>query len=367
MKTVMRRVTTLGDLAKVVLRPFVVVVIWVCCGFANVAPAADGLEAAAAIEDAFVSIIEKVEPSVVAISRERVPVNQPEVLRGPWNPRRGRMPFMEDRAAESLDPVDPMFAPNEFGTGVIIEETGLVLTNYHLVQGSRIAGRGEDKGDQRLYVRLFDRRVFEAEIKAADARSDLAVLQLISTGQPPIAGLPVVKFGPTTPVKKGQFVVALGNPYAIARDGSASASWGIISNITRRLPQERDTTPAERQKSEMLYHLGVLLQVDTRLELGTSGGALVNLKGELIGLTTSLAAISGYEKSAGFAIRLDEPMLRVIESLRQGKEVEYGLLGVMPEDVQVALDPLLREHANRIAQGGAARVKIEPEHFLPAY
>ena len=67
--------------------------------------------------------------------------------------------------------------------------------------------------------------------------------------------------------------------------------------------------------------------------LGTSGGALLNLQGELIGMTTSLAAVVGYEKSAGFAIPFDESMKRIIESLRQGKEVEYGFLGVTPGEI----------------------------------
>src|SRR5690606_631143 len=72
--------------------------------------------------------------------------------------------------------------------------------------------------------------------------------------------------------------------------------------------------------------------VDTRLDLGMSGGALLNLKGELIGLTTSLAALQGYEKSVGYAIPLDAAMRRIIDELVRGLEVEYGFLGVHPAD-----------------------------------
>src|SRR5262245_59273960 len=78
----------------------------------------------------------------------------------------------------------------------------------------------------------------------------------------------------------------------------------------------------------MLHHFGTLLQTDARLNLGCSGGALVDLKGELIGLTTSLAAISGGETPGGFAVPMTAGMARVIETLKRGEEVEYGFLGV---------------------------------------
>src|SRR5207253_2751972 len=75
-------------------------------------------------------------------------------------------------------------------------------------------------------------------------------------------------------------------------------------------------------------HYGTLLQTDARLNLGCSGGALVNLKGEMIGLTTALAAIQGGETPGGFAIPIDSVMRRIIEVLMRGEEVEYGFLGV---------------------------------------
>jgi serine protease Do len=121
----------------------------------------------------------------------------------------------------------------------------------------------------------------------------------------------------------------MGNPYAIARDGSASASWGIVSNISRRpVGQEDREVPGE----ETIHQYGTLLHVDTRLDLGMSGGGLLNLEGELIGLTTSLAALRGYEKSVGYAIPIDASMRRIIDDLLQGLEVEYGFLGVHPAD-----------------------------------
>ena len=85
-------------------------------------------------------------------------------------------------------------------------------------------------------------------------------------------------------------------------------------------------------KKETLHHYGTLLQVDTRLNLGTSGGALLNLKGELIGITTSLAALEGYEKSVGYAVPINAAAHRIIETLAKGREVEYGFLGVRLRD-----------------------------------
>ncbi len=302
-------------------------------------------------------MIEQASPAVVALSRERL-LDAPPPLPN-WNVRR-RFGGNEDRS-DTLDPVDPQFAPSEFGAGVVIDSAGLILTNYHVVQGVASVGTPGGDGTPRLFVRFSDRRVEEGRILAADPRSDLAVIKV------PLTDLPVIPLGKASPVKRGQLVLALGNPYAIARDGSASASWGIIGNVARRLPHERGTPNSERQMKETLQHLGILLQIDTRLELGTSGGALLNLQGELIGLTTSMAAISGYERASGFAIRLDEPMLRVVDSLRQGKEVEYGFLGVMPEDVLVSRDPAVQDRQALIGQGGAARVSRDPEPYLPAH
>src|SRR3990172_6456766 len=78
----------------------------------------------------------------------------------------------------------------------------------------------------------------------------------------------------------------------------------------------------------------MLIQTDARLNLGTSGGALVNRKGEMVGLTVSLAAASGYEQSAGFAIPVYEAFLCAVKTLRQGGEVEYGFLGVAVGSLQ---------------------------------
>jgi serine protease Do len=311
-----------------------------------------GLAAAAAIQDTFVKVIESAEKSVVSISRDRRS-SVPHVENRPFIPGRGQ---------QEPSPSDPNWVPNEFGSGIVIDRNGLILTNYHLVRGGAVEGKPDQKAEQTLYVRLPDRRGFEARIFAADPRSDLAVLKI------PAPDLVPLKVGATMPLRKGQLVIALGNPYAIARDGSASATWGIIGNVSRQAMLEGDRLDPEVQRKQTVHHLGTLLQIDTRLELGTSGGALLNLRGELIGMTTSLAAIVGYEKSAGFAVPFDDSMKRIIESLRQGKEVEYGFLGIQPGEITPAqaASPDWASIFARIRQNGAARIdSIVPN--LPAH
>lgn len=285
-----------------------------------------GLAAAAAIENAFVEAIRQAEPSVVAIGRTKA---QMRTMPG-FNVQEFERP-RRSRNQEQTDITDPGFIPNEFGAGIIVREDGLILTNYHLVRGGPIEGKPEHASDQILYVRTTDRQWFEAQIHAADPRSDLAVLKV----NVPARDLKPIRRGNGANLKKGQIVIALGNPYAIARDGSPSATWGIIGNIARRAVSEPDAAEdTPMRKRETIHHLGTLLQVDTRLELGTSGGALLNLRGELVGITTSLAALAGYEKSSGFAVPYDDAMKRIVETLIEGKEVEYGFLGIEPDDVR---------------------------------
>jgi serine protease Do len=331
-------------------------ILWCAVGTASRpagAQEANGLAAAAAIQDAFVKTIETAEKSVVSIARDRRAIaGHPET----------RPPFIARGVMAEPVPGDADWIPNEFGSGIIIDRNGLILTNYHLVRGGAVEGKLDQKAEQTLYVRLPDRRGFEARIYAADPRSDLAVLKI------PVGDLVALKLGGTAPVKKGQMVIALGNPYAIARDGSASATWGIIGNIGRQAMLEGDRLDPETQRKQTVHHLGTLLQIDTRLELGTSGGALLNLKGELIGMTTSLAAIVGYEKSSGFAVPFDDSMKRIIETLQQGKEVEYGFLGIQPGEIKPAqaADPEWAAIFERIHQHGAARIEqVVPN--LPAH
>jgi len=275
----------------------------------------DGLALLAAIEQTTTAAIAKAERSVVAIARvrrDKVPAARVMELRIP-----------ENGGFEAL-PDNPDFVPSSFGSGVVISADGFIVTCAHVLDDPR----------QNDYYVWLDKRVYSArvlsktaQVYAADPFTDLAVLKIDAEGLTPI------EFGKTQELKKGQFVIALGNPYAIARDGQASASWGMIANLNRIAPSDTPENAAISAK-QSLHQFGTLIHTDAKLNLGTSGGALVNLRGEMVGLTTSLAAVSGYEQSAGFALAVDEMFLRVIESLKAGKLPEFGFLGIQPEDLR---------------------------------
>jgi serine protease Do len=281
---------------------------------------------ALAIEKTLVDVIARTEKSVVAIARVRKE-QAGETIRMEIRPDPfGRRPILPSVP----QPTDPDFIPNEYGTGVVIDRRGLILTAYHVL--------GEDS---EYYVTTSDRKVFKAVPKAADPRSDLAVLVIEAADLTPIA------FGNAAELKKGQIVISLGNPFAIARDGQVSAGWGIVSNLTRKPP----ATPGESDLAgkPTLHHFGTLIQTDAKLNLGTSGGPLMSLKGEMIGLLVAWAAMSGSETAAGYAIPVDQTFRRVVDTLKQGREVEYGFLGIQPANL-TQQEVLKGMHGIRVGQ-----------------
>ena len=296
-----------------------------------------------------VDVIHRVEPSVVSIARVRASTNAGAFRSLDIDP---------ENRSEADRPESPDFVPNEFGAGVVIVPPSggaqrYILTNYHVVHG----GPSSKAGDSQIYVRFGDRRGYYAQIIAGDPRSDLAVLSIDYTalGLKPTDLKPITLRSESFPLEKGQIVLGLGNPYAIARDGSATASWGMISNVSRRPAPTRVREFGLPQADSSIHQFGTLLQVDTRMDLGTSGGALVNLRGELIGITTSLAALEGYEKSVGFAIPIDEFTRRVIDSLCRGYEVEYGFLGLTLKTMLP--DQLRRRYGVNFKQASTVEVK----------
>lgn len=339
-------------------RRFAVVVVSVCqlVVFAMPSRAQDP---ALALEETVVKLVERIEPSVVSIARVKPAPSDSVFVELPLLERKRR-----EQELPPTDPEDPDFQPNDFGAGIIITPPGgeerLVLTNYHVVRGGPVFPSTSAEDGTSLVLRFAHRRSCEASIIAADPRCDLAVLRLhFKNADMPPADLKPLDWSSSSPIRKGQFVLMLGNPHALARDGSASVSWGMISNLTRRpLPWTKD-----RPTKVMLYRLGNLVQIDGRLNLGTSGGPVVNLKGELIGLTTSLAAVDGYEKSAGFAIPFDDLTRRIVKSLVAGQEVEYGMLGIEPKDVTPSE---FRRYNIGLNQGSAAKAG-SISHDSPAY
>lgn len=275
-----------------------------------------GAEAVTQIERRLVETIARCEKSVVAIACVRKPKARPDVESSPF------FPAMRNNDDWS------QFVPNEYGTGVVIDRQGLILTAYHVLG---------DLTANDYYVRLPrpDARPLKIErVKAADPWMDLAVLKIPADDLDPIA------FGDGSKVKKGQFVVALGNPAGIIRDGEASASWGMISGLSRAAP----VRPGRDATRETVHQLGTLIQADVRQNLGPGGGPLVNLNGEMIGLMTSLAAAPAFDQAAGYAIPVDDDFRRVVDKLKQGRMPEYGFLGI-------GLGPLPRDIARRGRHG----------------
>jgi serine protease Do len=278
---------------------------------------------ASAIESAVQAAIAKAEPSVacISISRSDVyrkllhdtpPPDNPGQLGG-FDPSRVHSSAASDETARRYEKYDlalPQNVPEGSGSGVVLDAKRLlVLTNYHIVRDAT-----------KIYVSFAGGRGSYANIHAADPRSDLAVLRLVDEKLAPLSEM---KFGDGSGVRKGQFVIALTNPFAAGfRDVGPRASWGIISNIHQRAAANQ-----EERDQRALHSYRTLIQTDMRMS-STSGGALLNLQGEMIGLATSRVALSGSETAGGFAIPMDATAKRIIGQLREGEEVEYGFLGV---------------------------------------
>jgi S1-C subfamily serine protease len=290
-------------------------------------PPAEPLRAALALQQVVQKVIADTSPSVACILVSRSDAyarfglgpsaDNPGQLGGYDPDAVERHPLARNLSADDrkdlarrLDLADPTNLPEAYGSGVVVDEAGLILTSYHVVRDAT-----------KVFVRLPGDRNSYADIYAADPRSDLAVLRLLNRN----LALTALHLGDGGKAQRGQFILTIANPFAAGfRDGQPSASWGIISNVRRRVPGHFQAESDLRT----LYHYGALLQTDARLHLGCSGGALVNLRGEMIGLTTALAAIQGGETPGGFAVPLDAGLRRIIEVLKRGEEVEYGFLGV---------------------------------------
>ena len=285
------------------------------------------LELAQQIEQGLVNAIDQAEKSVVAIARVRKETAAGRKVGGLPDPLRSLAPIgkQEGLRLERPDPTSPEFVPNEFFTGVIIDREGMIVTTYHTLGDP-------EKNDYYVWVRRKPYKVIAVEraekVMAGDPWTDLAVLRIKARDLRPI------QLGDAEKLKKGMIVIALGNPYAIARDGEVSASWGIVANLRRQTAPRPRTLPNQTVR-ETLHHFGTLIQTDAKLNLGTSGGALINLRGEMVGLLTSQAALYGYEKSAGYAIPVDAMFRRTLKTLKAGKKVQVGFLGVAPEDLSM--------------------------------
>jgi len=282
---------------------------------------ASPVEIVTALETVLADAIERAEPSVVAIARDKDIRNEATTaVRG-----RGIPPVDTPDLPTAFGPFRPFDEPeipdyiaSDYGSGVVIGDRGEILTAFGVV-----------KGASKLIVRGRGMKDFFAQVIASDPRTDLAVIAPADPSLWRRAKFRPLALGDATGLRKGNFLLALGNPFNAGRDGRASASWGILANIARRL----ELPPAAETNKRQLRNYPTLLQLDSKLNLGMSGGAVVNLKGDLVGLTTNAANAGGFDAQAGYALPIDALARRAIGALKQGKEVEYGFLGVvLPKD-----------------------------------
>jgi serine protease Do len=241
------------------------------------------------LEAQFRAVAEKVSPSVVAVSAAVQGVDTEHAIRTDE--------LNTERLAQLLDRTT-----RTVGTGFVISEDGYIVTNEHVV------------GDaQQLWVTTDDRKVYPAIVIASDPRGDLAVLKIPATGLKPVT------FAEHNEVRRGQWVIALGNPYGLAGEGEMAMSVGLVSAINRGLPKLAT-------KENRLYQN--LIQTTAEINPGNSGGPLFDLSGRVIGVNTAVVLPQKNTFGIGFALPVTPHMLAEIENLKQGKEVVYGYVGV---------------------------------------
>ena len=292
----------------------------------------DSIAAATSLSKAFRHAAERATPSVVVVRSEAKP-RKPITRRGEQPKGNGDNPFkgtpFEDFFRDGLpdglnfhgNNAPQMPGRSGVGSGVIVDASGIVLTNNHVVEGA-----------DSVSVELPDGRIFKAlEIKT-DPESDLAVVRLVEAHD-----LPTATLGDSDKLEIGDWVIAIGTPFEL--DTTVSA--GIISAKGRELDSAR------RAK---------FLQTDAAINPGNSGGPLVNLAGEVIGINTAIASSSGGYQGIGFAIPINLARW-VSEQLIAKGSVERGFLGV-------AIGPLNPEMATKLGikdKKGALVTEVMPD------
>jgi serine protease Do len=202
----------------------------------------------------------------------------------------------------------PQQQPEASGSGVIISADGYIVTNNHVV---------EDASE--ITVMLNDKREFKAKVISTDPSSDLAVIQIKATD------LPFLDFGDSNNIKVGEWVLAVGNPFNL----ESTVTAGIISAKGRQNIIDRDGEGAANP-------LESFIQTDAAVNPGNSGGALVNLKGELIGINTAIYSRTGQFAGYSFAVPVSI-VKKVSADLIKFGNVQRGYLGVKILEVSAKL------------------------------
>ncbi|MGC2050861.1 MAG: Do family serine endopeptidase, partial [Methylovirgula sp.] len=233
----------------------------------------------------FAPVVKKAAPAVVNVYASRTD-------------RTPRNALFEDPIFRHFFGDSPELRPGgptaqSLGSGVLVDPSGLVVTNYHVIQGMT---------DVR--VALSDRREFEADIVLRDQRTDLAVLRLKGGGP-----FPYMEFDDSDALEVGDIVLAIGDPFGVGE----TVTQGIVSALART--------------EEGISNYGFFIQTDAAINPGNSGGALIDMDGRLVGINSAIVSQTGSSVGIGFAIPSDMVKIIVATAKSGGKEVKRPWLG----------------------------------------
>ncbi|MGB3446558.1 MAG: DegQ family serine endoprotease [Xanthobacteraceae bacterium] len=259
----------------------------------------------------YAPIVQRVTPAVVNVYAAKVVKNRNPLLDDPVFRRFFGVPGQPEQMQRSL------------GSGVMVDPSGLVVTNNHVIEGA----------DQ-VKVSLADKREFEAEIVLKDTRTDLAVLRLKNTKEK----FPTLDFANSDDLQVGDVVMAVGNPFGVGQ----TVTHGIVSALARTQVGITD------------YQF--FIQTDAAINPGNSGGALVDMAGKLVGINTAIFSRSGGSQGIGFAIPANMVRVVVTSAERGGKAVKRPWLGARLQ----AVTPEIAETLGLSRPTGALVVKVVP-------
>ena len=224
------------------------------------------------------------------------------------------------------------------GSGVIISEDGYIVTNNHVVAGA-----------DEVSVTLENNRSFTAKVVGADTATDIALLKIETKG------LPFLRFGDSDALRLGQWVLAIGNPYNL----TSTITAGIVSAKGRSMPSYDEE-----------FKIESFIQTDAAVNAGNSGGALITVKGELVGINTAIASRTG--SFAGYSFAVPSSIVnKVVDDLREFGTVQRALLGVTMQELtdELAKEQGIKElkgvYIHEISQdGAAAKAGMKPSDVL---
>ena len=243
-----------------------------------------------ALSASFAEIARRVEPAVVNIETTQVQVETSEKD--------------EDKEDQSSNPLLDMFRqrrrspPHGVGSGFIVDSKGYILTNYHVIEDAA-----------RIIVGLQSGEKYRGTVKGFDPETDVAVIKIEASKD-----LPTVTLGDSNAAQVGDWVLAMGSPFGLDQTVTA----GIISKKERESPF---FTPFQR-----------FLQTDAAINRGNSGGPLVNMHGEVIGMNSQIATSTGDYNGIGFALPANETNFVYKQLVAQGR-VQRGYLGITLDSV----------------------------------